>query len=1201
MLFAEHIPSKERGDPNFRRQTDIDGNKVRTSIFNYGLTGRPDASSPSYIPYEWPKNSGKHYIAMTQIWVGAEVEDTSGKKIEIVDVANGRTSTAGESWNFEPVPGYLNIDSKLIAKSDEPDSWPSFWPDKSDDENDPGWAGSWNGYFGKNQFNADQEIFFKISDDLYNKYNYYPDETDLTRGGLGLLAGMRVMEWSQVLVEDVVFILHEIQNDGSKDLEKVSFCLWLADLVGGDGDSGDDSPDFDLIYDIAWCKDADGIGNPAFGTDPVGVVATAYLETPGNCIDRIDNDGDGEENSPFVTLDMIVGELHNGIDDNNNGLIDEDSTHVPFGTQTGVGYADRIDNNSDGEENSHTVTQEMIDAASVDPWKRWPPHHEDDPVQLGLIHLIGVESEDLGRAYKDNIDNNGDGEDNSPVITQEMIDTAETDNLKRYRIPGSDIILYGLTDYDSGLKYADGIDNDGDGAIDEDIDEGIDEMIDESREDFIDNDKDWNPFFDDVGMDGADLTIDRGERDGIPTSGAGTDFPGEPNIDKTDVSESDQMGLTAVAYDRAGSINLSSDSGLWLFYMSPGKFWQPPPGGVTGDFDLFVSSGFFPLKSGQTERISMAVCLGEDEEDAIRNKEIAQKTYDEDYQFAKQPIPPNVTAVAGDNKVTLYWDDVSESSFDDYMYEIGSEGYDFEGYKIYRATDTQFEDVYKITDAQGHLTFYKPLAQWDLVDGIKGYHPIDINGVHYDLGDDTGIEHSFVDSTVQNGQTYYYAVVSYDFGGDLTNNIPPTECSKRLTIDHLTGEVRKGPNVVVVTPEAPAAGYVVADIIDIELVEGITTSTIGYRIVDPFEVLDKHRYQITFEDTLKPKKGGLFTPGYDTLITKCFTLEDITNSILPETLITRSRDLKSTDEQPLINGFQFIINNKSLIDFNKQDSFWSRDSIWGFVATVFSLRLTRGMPYPADYRIEVGEADMDTSTEYRGFPSSVYFPSTPVNFTVKKRVAVTGIDSQDWIKIPFAFGDYAPSGSPDSLLNADPVEVDWLVFLDDTTESGDLSPTWRFSLDYPKSTETYRIYQPQAGDTAFIIINKPFLSSDVFEFTTFASYIDTAQAKKDLKRIKVVPNPYFCAATWEPRNPYASGRGPRSIHFNHLPLKCTIRIFTVSGELIKVIEHNAIFTDGSEEWDLLTKDNLSASYGVYVYHVEAPGIGEHIGKFAIIK
>jgi hypothetical protein len=33
----------------------------------------------------------------------------------------------------------------------------------------------------------------------------------------------------------------------------------------------------------------------------------------------------------------------------------------------------------------------------------------------------------------------------------------------------------------------------------------------------------------------------------------------------------------------------------------------------------------------------------------------------------------------------------------------------------------------------------------------------------------------------------------------------------------------------------------------------------------------------------------------------------------------------------------------------------------------------------------------------------------------------------------------------------------------------------------------------------------------------------------------------------------------------------------------------------------LTKDNLAISYGVYIYHVEAPGIGEKIGKFAVIK
>jgi hypothetical protein len=41
--------------------------------------------------------------------------------------------------------------------------------------------------------------------------------------------------------------------------------------------------------------------------------------------------------------------------------------------------------------------------------------------------------------------------------------------------------------------------------------------------------------------------------------------------------------------------------------------------------------------------------------------------------------------------------------------------------------------------------------------------------------------------------------------------------------------------------------------------------------------------------------------------------------------------------------------------------------------------------------------------------------------------------------------------------------------------------------------------------------------------------------------------------------------------------------------------------DGSAEWDLLTKDNLSASYGIYIFHVDAPGIGTKVGKFAIIK
>ena len=39
-LYAQHIPSTERGDPDWRADTKLEGNNIRTSIFNFGQTGR---------------------------------------------------------------------------------------------------------------------------------------------------------------------------------------------------------------------------------------------------------------------------------------------------------------------------------------------------------------------------------------------------------------------------------------------------------------------------------------------------------------------------------------------------------------------------------------------------------------------------------------------------------------------------------------------------------------------------------------------------------------------------------------------------------------------------------------------------------------------------------------------------------------------------------------------------------------------------------------------------------------------------------------------------------------------------------------------------------------------------------------------------------------------------------------------------------
>lgn len=1227
-IFAE---SEERGDPNYRRTTNIDVNKIRTTIFNYGITGRAGAN-PGEIPYEWPVNSNQHYIAMTALAVGAEVITDDGATRPLVTIPF-RSTSSGNSMTWEPVPGYLNPNSQKIAISDDVDTWPESWPDKMADENDPGWTGAWNGYFGKNQFNAQQEIYYKTSDDrnFIVGHPYAPDTTDLSRKGAGLLTGVRVLEWKQVLIEDVVFILHEINNDASYDYDKVSFSMWLADLVGGDGDSGDDTPDFDLIYDVAWSMDSDGIGNAAFGTDPVGVAATSFIETPGNNIDRIDNDGDGEENGPIISETMIENEmLGNAIDDNGNGLIDENMTHVPFGDQTGVSYADQIDNNYNAENNSPVITQEMIDAAFATQWNIWPALDSD--LQDSIIHVIGLAQEDLGLAFADGIDNNADPEDpfaleyplglgaevNSPLVDSAMVKAAANDPWLRYRVPNTNIILYDVNADDIGKPFADGVDNDGDRAIDEGIDEGIDEMIDESRDDFIDNDSDWE-LADDVGINGDESGgLSAGVGDQRPNSGSGSGFPGEPNIDKTDVSESDQMGLTAVGYDPAGSIPVTSDNYLWNFYMTPGTFWQPPQGGQPpGDYDLFVTSGFFPLQAGQTERIAMSVVLGNNEADALRNKAVAQTTYDFDYQFAKSPEPPKVTAVTGDGKVTLYWDTKSESSEDKYMSEVtnGVDRFDFEGYKIYRATDFEFNDAYTITDGEGNLTFLEPYiqngkkAQWDLADGKYGWHPVDLNGIKFYLGDDTGLQHSFVDSNVVNGQRYFYAVVAYDYGGDFSNDIIPSDSPMKLRVNSLTGELEKGPNVLEVTPSPPAAGYSNAEFSGekIDHVSGTSSGEIFFEIIDPMDIKNYHQYQITFTDTILPNQQG--PAGYDTVTTKSYYLVDITFPEQPDTLINNEYELPVADAQ-VIDGFRLSFNNVDELSFNAEKSYWNHDSLWTFRVQRYATFNVVGTKLPYDYRVIFLESQSDSSIDLcmRYLPNSTNcfpgytYPAKAVNFKAQRRIALSGNDETDWEDIPIGFIDVIPIGTADGYFNADGNrESDWIVFMDYEDDLGEPAPSWAFYLNLHLNDEELIYNAPRSGDTAYVFTEKPFLDNDIYRFTTLAPYIDSDQAKQDLNKIKVVPNPYLAANAFESQNTFTSGRGPREIQFRFLPKECTIRIFTISGELVKEIHHSSTMDFGTGKWDLLTKDNLTAAYGIYIYHIDAPGIGEKIGKLALVK
>jgi len=593
-------------------------------------------------------------------------------------------------------------------------------------------------------------------------------------------------------------------------------------------------------------------------------------------------------------------------------------------------------------------------------------------------------------------------------------------------------------------KGNDGKDNDDDGLTDETRDSGPGEWLFGSvgiygPDKFHwsgDEDGDWNPETDDVGADGLgplDANYpgsDGGEGDGIPTDG-------EPNFDRTDLDESDQIGLQSVSLHSWKEYPLDEDDLVWDLLAN--HIFDPVQN--FSNIGVLYSSGPFALDAGRTERFSLALLMGEDFDDLVRNKEIVQGIFNANYRFAKPPDKPTVKAIAENGRVILTWDNVAEFSRDPFLgIDPDSLGWkkDFEGYVIYRSTDPGLLDNRTITDAYGNKVFRMAEAKYDLKNGISGTSEVGLpNGAHFYLGDDTGLSHFFVDTNVIVGRTYYYAVVSYDAGDPNfgSGGLPPSECTSIIERD-IYGSISTDINTAIVTVKTPAAGYTPPELAQLPVhTSGDGKGRIETAIIYPDEFNSDKTYQVTFNDTL----------------------------------------------------------------------------------------------------ISVNDETIQTTIDY-----SVYCVE------------------EDTFKV--------------------------------------------YRSPYPDSLDIYPVFDG-LGVRIFNNEDLCFTIADSFEFKTGkGATINKQDAKSDLDEIAVIPNPYIATNILESSNPLiTSGRGERVIQFINLPQECTIRIYSMRGNLVDVIKHNSTMDDGIERWGLVSKDGIDIAFGVYIFHVEAKGIGNKIGKFAVIK
>ncbi len=1083
------VPPEQRGRLDAERSGLHDASNVRTIFWNYGMVGDypPDPGNVDLSVFhsvEVPKGTGMNYSDGITPFVLARVMQRNGQEATIMETGfrerQAVSATSNRQMRFEPRPGYFQADPALNAArspavSSDPRTWPDRWPDRLDDPDDPGWPGSWNGYFGK-QVVADQESYMVMDDQAYDAWDFRPDSRDTTRLGLGLRIEVRGFQWANPQARNVVFWHYDITNESTTDYnDNIVFGLYMDSGVGGsalscDGiyESDDDNAFFDRtnplndqIINLVYTWDLKGHGRDlSSGCSRTGYLGYAYLETPGNPLDLIDNDQDGMTNE---VRDGGPGELIEGL------------------------------------ENIVAAAEGRYDVAR-------------------FVAAYG------------------------PIAERPAA------------IAG---------------RWWTG-----------------------------DEDMDWVAEVHDVGADGRfdPENPDEGEGDGIPTAG-------EPSFDRTDLNESDQIGLTGFKINRIvpGQGNEGAPVDGILFFPEGGKDWphdlydqfsNPDPNvrfgpGLASNYNIafLFASGPFTLRAGQTERFSLALAYGADLSELRRTVQTVQTIYNANYRFAVPPTEPTVTAESGDGFVRLSWDDVAEQAIDPVTGQM-----DFEGYRIYRSTEPDFRDPQVIFTGTGSGPIYngRPIAQFDLIDGVSGFSTQTVEGVAYYLGTESGIAHQWTDYSVTNGQEYYYGVCAYDYGADPPLNFPPSE--NDLAVNRTPrGGVVLPPNVVRVRPNPRAAGFRAAAVDTARHVAGRGRGSVAVQVVNSSLVADGHVYRI-----------GFSAPHPDSIRASGYSLTD-TTEVPPRVLFENGRDFRGQGIGAVGGGLLPVISMSDSVTIDQSLTGvrpGSPTNVRVSVSQIFSdLNFNLRRPgYPDDISIVFSDAYEDTSVAYGG-----QWPPLPVPAKFRVIAHTPEGDRQ----LDFRFRDGNDDGTlRDGTLSRSGEQIDIVTYV--PGEPGIPKSTWRVRFS---GFDGAAIRPPAAGDVIDIFLKRPFGEEDVFTFTARGEAVDPAEAKVDFAPY-VVPNPYVGSASFEPERFAVSGRGERRLEFRGLPARCTIRIYTVRGELVQTLRHGDLGAQapneggeaaGYEPWNLRTKDNLDLAPGLYIYHVESGSLGSRTGKFAVIK
>ncbi|MBN2281020.1 MAG: hypothetical protein JXQ65_10605 [Candidatus Marinimicrobia bacterium] len=888
--------------------------------------------------------------------------------------------------------------------------------------------------------------------------------------------------------------------------------------------------------------------------------------------------------------------------------------------------------------------------------------------------------------------------------------------VERPQYPG----LIGFSVLETPGNENDGIDNDGDGLVDESrynhdetpiaVSLGIDNLVKFKKYFGIgiaeykkmgtriyivsDEDKDWADGEDingdglyqfgidypndDIGSDGLgpyDVNYPGPDADGTECNHK-PDF-GEPNYGPLDYGESDQVALNIFkTYNQkfTQSLDLANDEAV-LKEMETRTLWgeQNTPSNY---LQLFATQAF-PFNAGGAERISFAELhsyayldglkpvdiSGQNPEERLKGlynkKSVIERVAVRDYNFAKPPITPTISAYSKDGEVFVSWNDIAQKfTYDPFIgHNDANNGNDFEGYKIYKSTDADMNDAKIVTNAYGEVIKFRPIQQYDAADGRHGYVDYGVkSGNGFYLGSDGGLNNYFIDSDVINGKTYYYAISAFDYGieeyiagkdgsaygnSGVGNGIAPIE----NTFSYSDGTR----NIASVVPSKKAIGYIAPNI---ELTNNNITFGTGW-VAPEIKLTSKlkqgHKYKVKFEvekfvepisavdskaHCYRADKIKVYdvTDGVDTLI---YYEDEGQGNFTADNFVKRTDDY--WPETPS-EHIAFAMQYNKVLESSEFD---------GLILKWFT---PVEMPQVNSHGWVEGFGDIDFSV-YRQIDATGRTdydqngkPLLPFNFDIiftenqninkslsKDNLFLLGVKAievkdhdreniKDFIyDQPLNFYALMPEIT-DSLGRPDTLDL----FIKDENKNGTYEP----HIDPIYATVLYNYYY--AGKTfvlAYPIVSpikitfpggvaptsgtygvrwdRSFWETDSIEFQVSDEvFFDEDKAKEEFKNIKVVPNPYVVTNILEPNA--EKGQRERVMMFTGLPPKCKIDIYSLTGIKIKTIDFDNsvgnVENGGVATWNLETENGHDIAAGYYIYKITSEMMSrEKVGKFAVIK